>query len=357
MSRKTWRVFLERLWAMVAKARHFLHVVAARLLYYSGLLSFVSIVRRNVLRQKEIYVIGLHRVLTQAERERSNSLDGMVLTDCTFRKLLEHLQQRFEVISLQDLLTGASQEGGKPLCLITFDDGWSDTSTVAHPLLKRFGMPAVVFIATGSIAGRHGFWVERVKEAWQVPSSRDRIKSAVNQLTLSETRQVTELEEAVERLKRMPAEKLNSILSQMLPLTENSDGPKSVDSMMTWNQVEELSRDGMEIGAHTVSHPLLTFEDDSTVECELRVSKQTLEERLGKPVRAFAYPNGDWDERVRGWVERAGYECAFVTKPGWHQPGTDPYAIRRILLHEGNITGHEGRFSPSMLSLTLAGWS
>jgi peptidoglycan/xylan/chitin deacetylase (PgdA/CDA1 family) len=141
----------------------------------------------------------------------------------------------------------------------------------------------------------------------------------------------------------------------LLPSEENCDGPDEVDSMLTWNQAIEMSRDGIEMGAHTVGHPLLSYENDATVERELCVSKQTLEEKLGKKVRAFAYPNGDWDERVRRCVQQVGYEGAFSTRPGWYRQGQDPYIIRRILLHEGNVTDRKGHFSPAMLSLALAG--
>ena len=80
-----------------------------------------------------------------------------------------------------------------------------------------------------------------------------------------------------------------------------------------------------------------------------------LEQKLGKRVRGFAYPNGTWDERVRKMVKEAGYECAFVTERGWHRRGTDRFAIPRIMLHEGMVTGPSGKFSPALLSLRLSG--
>ena len=117
-----------------------------------------------------------------------------------------------------------------------------------------------------------------------------------------------------------------------------------------------MEREGIEIEAHSVTHPLLIYEDDSTVRRELQVGKEILEQKLGKKIRAFAYPNGTWDVRVRDMVQQAGYECAFVVQRGWHRQGDDPFTIRRILLHEGNVTGPDGRFSPSVLSLRLSGW-
>jgi peptidoglycan/xylan/chitin deacetylase (PgdA/CDA1 family) len=148
-------------------------------------------------------------------------------------------------------------------------------------------------------------------------------------------------------------DKRDALLRQLLPATEPETD--SVDSMLTWQQAIEMSRNGIEIGAHTVTHPLLSYENDTAVERELYQSKQTVEQKLGKPVHAFAYPNGNWDERVRKWVKQTGYDCAFTTRPGWFDRRQDPYTICRILLHEGNVTDRNGQFSPAMLSLTLAG--
>ena len=342
---------------MAARLRRFLRFAVADVLHYSGAFFLWRFFSQRVLNKKEVCVFGLHRVLTKAEQSRSNSQDGMVLSDVAFVKLLEYLQRRFHVVSLETFLRAAAAEAGKskPWCLLTFDDGWRDTYTTAYPCLRKFGMPATILLTTGAIEGREGFWVEQLRRAWRVPSSHARVKSVLSWVAGQNKDRVAEVEDIVEWLKHMPAEKRRLLLERLLP-AENSGDADEADSMLTWNQVIEMSRDGVEIGAHTVSHPLLSYENDPTVEHELSISKQTLEQKLGRKVRAFAYPNGDWDDRVRCWVEQVGYECAFTTKPGWHDCGEDPYTIRRILLHEGNVTGRNGQFSPAMFSLALAGW-
>jgi peptidoglycan/xylan/chitin deacetylase (PgdA/CDA1 family) len=342
---------------MAASVRRLLRSSVAGLSYHSGAFMFWRFFRNRVLHKNEVCVLGLHRVLTKDEQSQSNSLDGMILNDFTFVRLLEYLQQQFRVVSLETLFGGELEmaDQTKPSCLLTFDDGWTDTYARAYPWLKRFGMPATVFLATGSIERRGGFWVEQLRKAWRVPSSRAQMKSALGRLEERDTGRFVGLEDLVEWLKHMPEEKRHLLLMRLIPAEENKDGPDEVDSMMTWGQAIEMSRDGVEIGAHTVNHPLLSYESDTTVESELRLSKQVLEEKLGKKVRAFAYPNGDWDERVRRSVEHVGYECAFTTRPGWYNRRQDPFTIRRILIHEGNITGRDGQFSPAMLSLSLAG--
>jgi peptidoglycan/xylan/chitin deacetylase (PgdA/CDA1 family) len=340
------------------KLRHFLHVALAEALHYSGALALRRWFRRKLFHKDEVCILGLHRVLTKAEQERSNSLDGMIIRDDTYLQLLEYVRRRFQVVSLDAFLAGAEKAAvsSKPLCLVTFDDGWADTYSRAFPGLRKFGLPAVVFLATGSIGSRAGFWVERVKKAWRNPAVSERIRATFRDLAPANAAPA-DLGPIVEWLKRMPTEKRNAILKKILPADGSANSQEEIDEMLTWDQAREMSDAGVEMGAHTVSHLLLSYEDAASVERELQLGKQALEEKLGTKVRAFAYPNGDWNESVRKQVADTGYRCAFTTRPAWYDRSENPYAVSRVLLHEGNITGQTGEFSPAMLDLTLAGWA
>src|SRR5712692_3282595 len=116
---------------MPIRLRRFPRFALAALLHYSGAFVLWRLFRQRILRKKEVCVLGLHRVLTKDEQSRSNSFDGMMLSDVTFVGLLEYLDRRFHVVSLEILLTGETAGANrlKPLCLLTFDDGWRDTYT------------------------------------------------------------------------------------------------------------------------------------------------------------------------------------------------------------------------------------
>ena len=346
---------------MPARLRRFLHIAAAVVLHYSGALALWSWFRRSFLAKDACCVLGLHRVLSKTEQERSDSLEAMVIRDNTYLDLLAYLKRRFRVLAFDDFIAMDAEKAPShaPGCLITFDDGWADTYSRAFPGLKANSLPAVVFLATGAIGTSGGFWVERVKRAWKTPPCRERLLSAANNNgSLGATPNGdAALEDFVEWLKRMPAAKREAILERGLLADPGAGSAQQVDAMLTWEQAREMSRAGVEIGAHTVNHPLLTYEDPLSIERELALSKRTLEEKLGAQVRAFAYPNGDWNEQVREQVEKTGYRCAFTTHPAWHHGRENSYAISRVLLHEGNITARDGEFSPAMLNLTLAGWA
>jgi peptidoglycan/xylan/chitin deacetylase (PgdA/CDA1 family) len=86
---------------------------------------------------------------------------------------------------------------------------------------------------------------------------------------------------------------------------------------MTWDEVRELSAAGMEIGCHTMTHPYLTrVKSDATLRREIIGARQKIEQQIGRPVTSFAYPFGQYNERVAAMVKEAGFTSARTTWPG-----------------------------------------
>jgi len=333
-----------------------LQVVAGGL-YYSGLLRLRLFFRRVVLRRKEVCVLGLHRVLSAEEEAHANSLSGIVLRERTFEGMLEFLSREFRVLSLQTFLRGSDDDPSprKPCCVITFDDGWRDNYLTAYPLLKKHDMPAVIFLVTGLVGAQQTFWVEQLVRTYREPTGRQRIRERFEQVA-GKGQEEPDPGEIVEHLKNLPARERDRILADLVPGYGDGAHRTDGDRMLAWEDAAAMQEQGIEFESHTVTHPLLVYEDDATVQNELRASKQTIEQRLRKAARAFAYPNGTYDERVRSMVQACGFECAFTTRRGWYCRGDDRYAIPRIMLHEALVTGIDGKFSPALLSLRLTGW-
>jgi len=107
---------------------------------------------------------------------------------------------------------------------------------------------------------------------------------------------------------------------------------------MTRSQVHDLARDGMEIGAHTVTHPDLTRLPEAAVEREVRSSRAVLQAISGQPVDAFAYPSGRHSPSVEAVVRAAGYSSAASTDSGTLTPSTidrDAFALPRFRVLRG----------------------
>jgi peptidoglycan/xylan/chitin deacetylase (PgdA/CDA1 family) len=321
--------------------RRLLKLSIAALLYYSGVLALL----RRLRGRRQMLVLGLHRVLSAEQQPVANSLPAMVLTEDTFVRLLSHLRRSFHVLSLPDFERGVRPGSGRPALLITFDDGWRDNCEVAFPRLRDAGLPAAIFLATGFIGTRTTFWVERLVRAARLSSGHTLFVQLARALHIQH--ETADLSAVVERLKHLPARERDLLLEPLL----SADAFSSADAMLDWSQVAAMRDAGIAFAAHTVTHPLLTYEDDAAVAAELSGSRRAVEREAGVPqVLSFAYPNGTWDARVRSLVDAAGFRFAFTTEPGWHSFGDDPLAIRRVLLHEGAVTGLWGRFSPALFS-------
>ncbi len=329
---------------MIPELRRIARLGSAYGLHYSKLLD----VRKTRYRQVAVCVLGLHRVLTREQREQCNSLDSMVVTDTTFAEMVRYLKHHFDVIPLSAVISERLRvKSSRPSCVLTFDDGWRDNFTNAFPVLREAKMPVSVFLATGFIGTDRIFWIEQTIRACRGPVGQQVLFALSHLLGFEHTVSVPRL---IEKLKCMPEKERARILKQVM----NEGDERPADEMMSWEEVQELRKQGVDFGAHTVNHPLLTYERDDTVRWELEASKQMIEEKLNTQVTAFAYPNGTWDSRIRTMVESAGYECALTTDCGWHRAGMDRYSIRRVLLHESCVTGVTGHFSPAAFHWTLA---
>jgi peptidoglycan/xylan/chitin deacetylase (PgdA/CDA1 family) len=98
---------------------------------------------------------------------------------------------------------------------------------------------------------------------------------------------------------------------------------------MTRTQLLEMDAGGVTIGAHSRTHPDLRACGSRELECEVRGSKEDLEDLLGKPVTSFAYPTGLMDDRVVAAVASAGFTSAVTSRPGWWRPTTAALRIPR----------------------------
>jgi peptidoglycan/xylan/chitin deacetylase (PgdA/CDA1 family) len=278
----------------------------------------------------------------------------MILTETTFATMSHFIRCRCEAIPLDALLKAPEKNASsKPLFLLTFDDGWEDNYSTAYPWLKKLGIPAVIFISVGAVEKQEPFWIERIVGAWKDLSRSAYIKSHLPGLIGSKDRPL-DLNEAVEALKHMSSASRHQILEALSLFNETGKREEDADKMLTWEQILEMSRDSIEFGSHTMTHPLLTYENEAAVKDELTLSKQILERKLNRTIRAFAYPNGDLNQAVKDQVREAGYDCAFVTDRKANFAKGERFAIRRVMLHEGNVTGPGGNFSPAMFALTLA---
>jgi peptidoglycan/xylan/chitin deacetylase (PgdA/CDA1 family) len=280
-------------------------------------------------RQPGLVVVSYHRVLARPDPMLESEPD---LT--AFRWQMALLAECFNVMPLYDALR-ALDEGRLPprtVC-ITFDDGYRSVYDLALPVLREFGLPATVFVTSGFVGKDAGnMWNDRIIHAVQsLPAGTlDLSELGLERYTLGAGRTRREVAATlIETAKYLPPLGRHALVERLDQLSGMGQDPL----MLTAEMLSALDRNGVEIGAHTISHPILTSLDDDSARDEIAAGKAQLEAIIGKPVRLFAYPNGkvgkDFNARHVEMVRAAGYFAAFTTAVGAVTPSQDRFQLPR----------------------------
>jgi peptidoglycan/xylan/chitin deacetylase (PgdA/CDA1 family) len=243
----------------------------------------------------------------------------------------------FNVLPLDEAVQqlSAGTLPARALC-ITFDDGYEDNHGVALPILQRHKLPATFFIATGFLDGGR-MWNDTVIESVRYTRLSELDLRAVPQAGLDRypMGSAAERRAAVDRIlntvKYLP---IGPRLSAVSEIAERAGVRPRDDLMMSSEQVRGMRRGGMQIGAHTVGHPILATMDDAAIRVEMQESKATLEGILGEAVTLFAYPNGkpgrDYGPSAVAAARELGFAGAVSTAPGVARADSDPYQLPRF---------------------------
>ncbi|WP_234814961.1 polysaccharide deacetylase family protein [Noviherbaspirillum denitrificans] len=266
-------------------------------------------------------ILIYHRVLPARDPLFPGEVDAQ-----DFERQMRLVQSSFNIIPLADAVRALRNKTLPPrAACITFDDGYADNAEVALPILRRLGIPATFFIATGFLDGGR-MWNDTVIEL---------VRAAPGPLLDLEAVGFGRIDVA-SILQRQQA--ISSLIGKLkyLPLQERQDRIDAMCDhaslslpdklMMTSGQVRELHGAGMEIGGHTVNHPILARLDAKAARREIAEGKEALEGIIGAPVRLFAYPNGkparDYLAEHVGIVRELGFDAAVST--AWGATASDP---------------------------------
>jgi peptidoglycan/xylan/chitin deacetylase (PgdA/CDA1 family) len=275
-----------------------------------------------------LLILIFHRVLQERDPLLPNEPDAQ-----HFAALMDLVAGNFNVLPLREA-ADRLRRGALParaLC-ITFDDGYANNCTVALPILAARRIPATVFVAPGFLNGKRMFNDTVLETIRRAPAALDLTPEGLNAVDFSRGDSRLEVwERLVGKLKYLePAERMQRVeaLAERLHLQLPSD------LMMTDDQVRTLHQAGIEIGAHTMTHPILTSIDARSALQEMIESRRRLEEITGAPVRSFAYPNGrprqDYDRTHVGLAREAGFDLALTTAWGAATTGADMLQIPRV---------------------------
>jgi peptidoglycan/xylan/chitin deacetylase (PgdA/CDA1 family) len=304
---------------------------------YSGFLAASGClwwVKRQLRHEGAVVALTFHRVLNDWNFQQTHSQHGIIIREKTFRKLVEHVAQHYEVVDLSEITPGVRHR--KPQIAFTFDDGWQDNYAEAFPIACEYKIPFIVFLCSALIDKQMPFWPEKVITF---------LKSLYPLVHDSN------VEELIEKLKTCPPDVREECLAEIWAEASKfgaSPQASEVDRTLSWKEIAEMDRAGVRFGSHTRTHEILTCVKAEVARDEVFDSKAMLEKVLGKICSVFSYPNGNWSEETKRLVKEAGYGKAVTVNCGAWTSASDPLSIPRINIHEGTVAGPTGRFSPSL---------
>lgn len=288
---------------------------------------------------------------------------GMYVEPDTLELHIRFLNKYFNIIPLNEFISGEltrkSLRDNRPLCVITFDDGWHDFYKYVYPLLLAYKVPATVYLPTEFIGTNNWFWSDRL--AWLIAHKVDITKSLLQRYSSQNPllRMIINTkgslsfkqEKAIEISKQFSNEIIEEAIAEFAELIGALHfEPKR--AFLSWEEVREMFQSKLiTFGSHTAGHKILTNLRESEIRQELEISMDKLisEQIVDHSSISFCYPNGNYDNKTALMVQEVGYSSAVTTKDGWNNKHSDFYKLNRVSIHQ------DMTLSGPMLSCRIVG--
>ncbi|MGH2395805.1 MAG: polysaccharide deacetylase family protein [bacterium] len=292
---------------------------------------------------------------------------ALCVAPARFAAHLEVLRNHCTPVSLQELVDGIVAGGLPPRAVaLTFDDGYADNLYKAKPLLERYGIPATVFVTAGFVGGHREFlWDELERLFLQPGALPQRLRLVLNghsqewdlgrtvrytpemyhrhrRWTMLYRDAPTARQELYRRvwlaLRPLPSPERLTVLDDLHAQVGMEAAVRPTHQVMTAMEVRQLADGGLvEVGGHTLTHPMLSGLAESVQRTEIVSGKAHLEEILGHPVTSFSYPFGrktDYTAATVRIIQDAGFRLSCANYPSAVRTGADVFQLPRFLVRD-----------------------
>jgi peptidoglycan/xylan/chitin deacetylase (PgdA/CDA1 family) len=322
------------------------------LIFYSGLVYLFRFIYRKIY-NNPIKILYAHRIIDQSD-DLYGFLKELGHFDTEeFEKKIRYLLRHYRVISLDECIAYLRTKKRPPNCVVlTFDDGYKSIYTKAFPILKKYKIPATIFLTVDFISNKKIIWYDKLTyiigktnvDSFTIPEILGkRFACSIIQDKKDSHRALNKF------LKSIDDQEKEGILDRLKCLLKVKETDLTyLNLSLSWEEIKEMRDSNLiTFGSHTMLHPILTNVTFDRLERELKQSKAIISDNLGNPVNFFAYPAGAYNQKIREKVKTLGYKAAFSTLPGGNTENTDPFLLKRDgFVHESFV----------MFALNMAGF-
>ncbi len=252
----------------------------------------------------------------------------LAVDDSTFEEQIKHLKENYTILKSDDKWSDIDEKS----VVLTFDDGYVDFYSKVYPVLKKYNVPATVFISTGNIDTYNEFWWDELEKLFLETSMIPEEITIIDDKFLKDDYSDNEsLLFAVHKvLLSLPHLERKKIIESLKKQFNFSSYKRDKYRVLTRAEIVKLADDPLiTIGAHTVSHIVCDKENEDVQRREIIESKEKLEEIIKKPVSVFAYPNGGYNARIQKILSEFGFIRAFTVELGCADENSPQYQIPR----------------------------
>lgn len=302
-----------------------------------------------------VNVVNYHRILPTAEHRRYPR-PQMAMAAPLFEIQLEAFAHSGGFVSLNEL----RRADRKGRIAITFDDGYEDNHRVALESLTRWSVPACIYLVTQQIDQEHPLWWDQVGQAlhslWRDGNKKalhdERLPTQAQELasTGSPLRARHLISEILGRLNDATPKERESLQHVLRTL----GSPAGEKTMLSWAQIQTMSKAGIQFGSHTQNHLCLDELSQEQARREVMLGQADLENALGAAAeKSVALPRGKLGPFTEASLQEAGFNSVMTTIPGVNRANDDSLFVLR---RDGKMLTLKGRHHPAKLKLELTGW-
>lgn len=275
------------------------------------------------------------------------------IAPATFERMIRFISKNYQVVPFEtSILQPDLKKKSKTQASIVFDDGYKDFAGYALPILKKYHCPCSMYVVTDCVTQQQPPWTY-ILDYHFIHSKKMKLNLSLELLpanfantAFSDTQARLQFARQLKPfLKKVSNSTRIHLYHQVLESLDDVTVPSNL--IMNWTELNEIKKEGVVIGSHTRTHPLLNkLETAEEMIDELKGSAEQIKKQLGHFPITISYPIGGYNEQIKKIAAEQGYQIGLAVNQVHYNPAVhDRFEIPRIELYNESMIKSRLRIS------------